>query len=422
MITTIGLISNIVYFLLLYYVCTQLLLSHPKSYKVLVFMAFAVASLFFPYEPYLNLLLFTIVVVLYNFNYLKTQCFLMLMLVVCYFMVILIVDIYSLILIKACTALPFETISNVVIYFLLCKSIGLVFVITSAYVMKEIALQYRTRLNRLLISMLTIFSFTIVPIIIIVLPIVRDEMNYNIPVAVFLLAYPAILVYLLHTFIEYSKKEHVQSIENANHQVNQLYYQQLDDRIIQTKALHHDTLKHYRTLQSFMHEKDVEKASAYLKKLQVDIEHVKFSYTGNSILDVILEPYQRIFKDHSLEAEYFVGEIDLTFIDPVDLTIIIANIMDNAMDSCDQSAQKKVKFVAQRKKEHLVLKISNSCDGVDMDHDTFLSTKHEGKSYGLANIKKSASKYNGQCIFQYHQDSHLFTSAIIFPNERLKKV
>lgn len=98
-----------------------------------------------------------------------------------------------------------------------------------------------------------------------------------------------------------------------------------------------------------------------------------------------------------------------------DLCIIIANLLENAMEYCQQASSHLTVTLAFRTyQSHLIIHCENPIEeSIDIEHlGTFTSksdTKHHG--FGIQNIKDIVTHYNGTINFD--STNHIFIVDII---------
>ena len=197
--------------------------------------------------------------------------------------------------------------------------------------------------------------------------------------------------------------------ENAEHQMRLKeqegylrQYELMKTSIESMKGLKHDLRNHFMTLQSLAKDGNAQDISKYIEQMGLLTESQKsYINTKNEILDSILN--YKIF-----EAEKKGIEIvpDVTFpsdlkLDAYDLTVVLGNLLDNAMES---SVNKKIQVSVRYAKGCMTIKVTNDFTG-DLNYDTYgkLKTrKIESKQHGLGlkNIERIVEKYNGTMELQ----------------------
>ena len=83
-----------------------------------------------------------------------------------------------------------------------------------------------------------------------------------------------------------------------------------------------------------------------------------------------------------------------------DLTVILGNMLENAMEACLRQTAGEAQFIEVKSRMQgnngLVLQCRNSYNGqVKKQDETFLSSKREGEGIGLSSIRTLCAKYHG---------------------------
>lgn len=140
--------------------------------------------------------------------------------------------------------------------------------------------------------------------------------------------------------------------------------------------------------------------------------------SGDEFIDLVL--MSRLHKIYSLniKMDFEIRPLDLNFINYMDLNTIYANIIDNAINSCEKCKDRHIKIQTKADNQYQIIKFTNSCIHTIEINDTFISSNKESDEhgYGLDNIKKTVKKYDGFVQFKFDVDSKEFITIIIFKN------
>ena len=179
----------------------------------------------------------------------------------------------------------------------------------------------------------------------------------------------------------------------------------------------HDTKNHYRTLYNLSDEP--EKLKKYIEGMVNDLEKTnQIGKTSNKILDLILGKYDYICEKNSITFEKNIHKSDISFMADNDLTSILNNMLDNAIESAVKSNRKIITIGINKLGKMLVIDITNSSDTPPLvKNGKLVSTKKSVglHGYGFKSICRTAKKYNGDVEWEYNQDTKEFTVSIIFP-------
>ena len=202
-------------------------------------------------------------------------------------------------------------------------------------------------------------------------------------------------------------------------ETNNTYFELLEHQNDELQLFVHDTKKHYRTLYDLSNEP--EKIRKYIEGIVSDIEETnQIGKTSNKLLDLILGKYNYICEKNNITFEKNIHIDDISFIADNDLTSILNNMLDNAVESATKSERRLISIGINRLGSMLVVDVFNSSDiPPTVKNDKLVSTKKSGglHGYGFKSICRTSKKYNGDVEWEYNEDAKEFTVSIIFPIE-----
>ncbi len=170
-------------------------------------------------------------------------------------------------------------------------------------------------------------------------------------------------------------------------QTQKVYIAEARTRDEQTRAFRHDIQNHLSVLDGLLSGGKLEESRAYLQKLKTVSASLSFPYqTGNPVVDILLGEKLGLAKANGIEAEVSLCLPKSCGVDDIDLCVIFANALDNAINAC-QAVQgaKSIRISGERQGDFYMLAFHNTCtDGPMPPMGT-----------GLANVKSAAEKYHG---------------------------
>ena len=191
-----------------------------------------------------------------------------------------------------------------------------------------------------------------------------------------------------------------------------------------TLRLKHDMKNHLLALSEYFKACNSEQGEKYISNLiGEELEGQKnWSNTGNIIVDSILN-----FKLNEAENKGVNVYADISVpnnleMDAPDITVIIGNLLDNALQAVEKlpSPLRKILVLLKYDKGRLFIKVENSFDGKVKKKDGHIETmKSEiGHGYGLKNVERIVEKYEG-CL-QYSYDADMFqTKCMLYVKENV---
>lgn len=176
----------------------------------------------------------------------------------------------------------------------------------------------------------------------------------------------------------------------------------------------HDMKNHIFALQN-LYENDSNKASNYATQILSTLDdNMIYSKSCNVAFDSIIN-----FKLHELEDELI--QINVTVdapnqlnISPYDITVILGNLLDNAITALKTPHENKcLDLKIKCSKGKLMIFMDNTFDGtLLLERGKLKSTKNDHNGLGLINIYKSLENYNGYLTTEYIQNRFLVTVLI----------
>lgn len=194
-------------------------------------------------------------------------------------------------------------------------------------------------------------------------------------------------------------------------------YTLLKNNYEQTRILQHDFKEHMRLLSSLV-ESDNERAKSYISSLCKEDDSAEFTeYSDKSILNILLS--KKKVQCIKYGISFVINPIcaHLEFINDMDAVSIFSNLINNAIDSCLSSKEKKIFLEINTLNDNfVVIKIINSADKKPIVIDGQLQTVKSNKDIhgiGISSIKKAIKNYNGNIDWKYDEIEKVFKVNII---------
>ena len=136
--------------------------------------------------------------------------------------------------------------------------------------------------------------------------------------------------------------------------------------------------------------------------------------THHSIVDALLNQKAYIAKDKNIQIHFEINDLSGLQLDSVDVTTILGNLLDNAMEACvlyGEGSQIQVKVLLG---DTLFFAIRNTSKPVKIIGESIPTTKPNPQlhGFGLENVKTLLHKYNGEYAMEYDAGWFTFTGEI----------
>jgi sensor histidine kinase regulating citrate/malate metabolism len=196
------------------------------------------------------------------------------------------------------------------------------------------------------------------------------------------------------------------------------HYAEVETMYRKMRAWRHDYHNHIQVLKAHMEMEQYEEADQYLDMLVEDLQTVDTVLrTGNVIVDAILNSKLSIIKEKEIHVDATAIVPQDIAISGVDLSVLIGNMLDNAMEACMQISNKEDRFIRiymDIVKKQLYISVTNSMNGKAKKNGMhYLSSKKGAHGFGLLRIDSIVSKYGGFINRQNEQD--VFATEVMLP-------
>lgn len=199
-------------------------------------------------------------------------------------------------------------------------------------------------------------------------------------------------------------------------------YISLRNKYNESKRLLHDTTKLIDNLQKLYDSNGIT-AEDYKNELLSRIRSSSFFIdTDNEVVNVILN--DKFNEADSLGIKVKppkIENINLDFIDVLDLSVILLNIFDNAIEAARDNKDGFISFGLEMERETIVIMLANYSEYAPVINGGALkSGKGEGRGLGLINVQEALSKYYGSLSYEY--ENKTFSVCITIPKSKAGEI
>lgn len=222
------------------------------------------------------------------------------------------------------------------------------------------------------------------------------------------------LFYLLDAFAENRELKYRITLYEKQEKLNYEYYAKQADNYKITLSFLHDFRKHVKVLRELDQKGKLLEVQSYANAVENMLSPLLVKqYCRNVILNIIIDDKMEFCAKNGIDFEVEVYGIDIDFMEPIDITTIFGNLLDNAVEACKEMEKRHIVLEAKAFNGLIYVQLSNSFSGkIRWDSRGFpLSNKGEQHGIGLKNAEKILKKYNGSMEFSTVED--MFTIKIL---------
>lgn len=190
----------------------------------------------------------------------------------------------------------------------------------------------------------------------------------------------------------------------------------------QQRKLTHDFRAHLSMLDGMLMQqnRDINTIQTYIHSLQSkQNERILLVNTHHAALDALLNQKALVAKNRKIDIQFSVNDLSPIKIDMVDLTVVISNTLDNAIEACEKlpETDRQIYVQALLEEDELFYAVRNKSLPVNMAANQLPASTKDDPSfhgYGLQNVHTTLEKYHTLYAMDY--ENGWFEFATELPN------
>ncbi len=197
------------------------------------------------------------------------------------------------------------------------------------------------------------------------------------------------------------------------------HVQEVQNMYRQMRGWRHDYKNHIQTMQAYLEMQELGKLKSYLAELNEDLNTVdRVVKTGNIMLDAMLNSKLSLAKSQNIRVEATAKVPEKLKVSEVDLSIVLGNLMDNAMEAClklENAEDGFIRVYIDTVRGSLYIYVINSVnETLKRRAGTYMSTKRGREhGFGLMRIDRVVEKYHG--FLERQHEEGVFATEILLP-------
>ncbi len=204
----------------------------------------------------------------------------------------------------------------------------------------------------------------------------------------------------------------------------QKHCEEVENMYRQTRGWRHDYHNHIQTMKAYLTMGETDRLGDYLDRLDEDLTTVDTVVkTGNVMIDAVLNSKISLARHKRIAVEAKAIVPDRLDISEIDLSLVIGNLMDNAMEAClriEDESRRFIRVYIDTIKGQLYIYVMNAVDGrvkkklEENQQIRYLSTKADRThGFGLMRIDRVVERYKGYIDRQ--DEENVFATEILLP-------
>lgn len=250
-----------------------------------------------------------------------------------------------------------------------------------------------------------------------------DNIYILFSIATILLMYANITVFWVHESLIKTQRENTElQLQAQKAELDTEYYTLLQNQYENSNILIHDIKRHLLSIKDLADENDCDGIEHYIDNLysEYEVKNIK-KYSNHKLVNAIINRYAKVFADSGINFNCDIRNIDFSFIADNDLTSLLDNLLENALEASRDSEYKKVELlIAPTNVNYISISLSNTCFAApNIKNGKLITTKKKSAphGYGIKSIKRIADKYDGDVSFNYDNETQLFQIRIVLKKD-----
>ncbi len=183
------------------------------------------------------------------------------------------------------------------------------------------------------------------------------------------------------------------------------YVKSMKDILHTIRSQRHDLNNYLGTLYGLICLEDFEEAKHYITKINDRVSNMnKIIETSHPVITALVSIKKNKAFEDNIDMELNIDISEEVPFDFVDLSIIIGNLLDNAIEACsvmNREDKRKIQLFMEVKEGDLIIQVNNTksnkvkLEGIDIKGRFTTKDDQENHGFGLGNIEFIVNQYNG---------------------------
>lgn len=218
----------------------------------------------------------------------------------------------------------------------------------------------------------------------------------------------AVLNILLYALLGKMERDSVINEENRITQVNLAAQEQLvssvQEQFTKIQTLRHDMKHCLTTTAELLESGKIDSAKSYVEsilKQKIDTSAGVIA-TGSPVIDAVVNSKLSECEKNKISTKFRIDTM-LGNVNEIDMSILMSNLLDNAIEGCDGADTPMIELTISRQKSFLYIIAKNTVSTSVLSANPNLVTNKDNRSlhgFGIKSIRELSRKYNGTVDFK----------------------
>lgn len=167
----------------------------------------------------------------------------------------------------------------------------------------------------------------------------------------------------------------------------------------------HDRRHFNNVLLELLERGETDEAAALLQSQNQTTPKISKVYCENPAVNAAVCHYAGLAEQAGIPAEIALDIPDNLNVDALELSMVVSNLMENAIQACERLPKKQTPYLrfTCRSAGRLLLEMENPCAGdTVLDENGYPVAREEGHGIGSKSVLAFAKKYDGELLYKIH--------------------
>ena len=203
-------------------------------------------------------------------------------------------------------------------------------------------------------------------------------------------------------------------------QADKEYYTALQEQYDSQRILIHDIRHHLGVIRELTEKGDLLAVVQYVGEVEkLPALQKQVRYCADPILNAIVVRYHEVCQKKGIEFTVDIRHILLEFLEPVDITVLFGNLLENAVEATEDTSDPSIELsvISREERGPVLISVANTCKQLPVeDAGKFITWKQEKRLHGigLQSVRRTVKKYDGRIEFYCTQNPQIFRALISF--------
>lgn len=203
-------------------------------------------------------------------------------------------------------------------------------------------------------------------------------------------------------------------------------YQTLSKSYADNAKLYHDLHNHIEAIYQCLMQGHVNTAIKYCEDLRTPVQEITQSvWTGDQTIDYLISSKITLAGQLEIRTKVNIEYPHNTNIRSVDLTTILGNLLDNAIEASETAAGnlRFLNLTMRRINDMLIIKVENGCEEAPLLKNGMLQTSKKNKElhgWGIKSVLAATERYDGTLDTVY--DNKVFQAVVTLSYYPIKRI